>query len=39
MKLFAGAVIEVYENDVKGNIKNAYVKAIKYLDMSDMSIK
>lgn len=39
MKLFAGVVIEVYENDAKGNIKNAYVKAIKYLDMSDMSIK
>ena len=39
MKLFAGVVIEVYHHDIEDNIRDAYVKAIKYLDMSDMSIK
>lgn len=39
MKLFAGVVLEVYKHDIEDNIRDAYVKAIKYLDMSDMSIK
>ena len=39
MKLFAGVVIKVYHHDIEDNIRDAYVKAIKYLDMSDMSIK
>lgn len=39
MKFFAGVVIDIYHHDIEDNIRDAYVKAIKYLDMSDMSIK
>lgn len=39
MKLFAGVVMEIYNHNVKKDIMEAYVKAIKYLDISDMKVK
>lgn len=39
MKLFAGVVIKIYNHNIKENTMDGCVTAIKYLDMSDMSIK
>ena len=39
MKLFVGTVIEIYNNNIKENTMDGYVKAIKYLDTLDMKVK